>query len=91
MLLTHIIRAMRSKYGDGAVAVTASTGIAAVNIGGITIHSFAGIGLGDSPVDVLINRVLNSFRICERWKTTKVLIIDESAFFMVCRHAIINT
>ena len=29
----------------------ASTGIAACNIGGSTIHSFAGIGLGKQPID----------------------------------------
>lgn len=33
-----------------SVAVTASTGIAACNIAGVTLHSFAGIGLGTESV-----------------------------------------
>lgn len=44
VLLREIIKALRFKYkkeGD-AVAVTASTGIAACNIGGVTLHNFAG-------------------------------------------------
>ncbi|ORY32230.1 hypothetical protein BCR39DRAFT_42421 [Naematelia encephala] len=32
------------------LAITASTGMAAVNIGGCTLHSWAGIGLGQLPV-----------------------------------------
>lgn len=45
-LLKYLIQEMKSKYGELAVAVTAPTGIAAINVGGTTIHSFAGIGLG---------------------------------------------
>lgn len=37
--------------------VTASTGIAAVNVGGCTIHSWAGIGLGEDPVAQLAGRI----------------------------------
>lgn len=44
VLLREIIAALRLKYRSrpDAVAVTASTGIAACNIGGTTIHRFAG-------------------------------------------------
>lgn len=34
----------KPKHPSGAVVVTAPTGVAAINIGGQTIHSFAGIG-----------------------------------------------
>jgi hypothetical protein len=46
-LLRYVIQEMEKLHGGkGEVAVTAPTGIAAINIGGQTIHSFAGIGLG---------------------------------------------
>ena len=59
------------------IAVTASTGIAAANIGGQTLHSFAGIGNGLDARSVLIARVKRNVRICQRWRETQVLVIDE--------------
>lgn len=40
------------------LAVTASTGIASVNIGGSTIHSWAGIGLGKESAEKLVGKLL---------------------------------
>ncbi len=47
-LLRYVIQELLKKYGDEGVAVTAPTGIAAININGMTVHSFAGIGLGNN-------------------------------------------
>ncbi len=46
-LIKYIIQELIREYGEDAVAVTAPTGISAINIGGQTIHSFAGVGLGN--------------------------------------------
>ncbi len=56
--------------------VTASTGIAAVNIDGSTLHSFAGIGLGQEDVGILLRKVNMTAK--ERWRKARVLVIDES-------------
>src|SRR6266478_1143474 len=53
-------------------------GIAACNIGGVTIHSFAGIGLGIEKAEELAKRVRINKKASSRWLRTKVLIIDES-------------
>jgi len=45
-LLRYVIQELEKLHGEGGVAVTAPTGIAAINIGGQTIHSFAGLGIG---------------------------------------------
>ncbi|CAK0813481.1 unnamed protein product [Prorocentrum cordatum] len=55
--------------------MTASTGMAAVNIGGCTVHSFAGIGLGEGPRRVLVARAVKTAR--RRWSEAECLIIDE--------------
>jgi hypothetical protein len=55
-------------------------GIAACNIGGVTIHSFAGIGLGIDNADVLAKKVSRNKKATARWMRTKTLIIDEGAY-----------
>jgi ATP-dependent DNA helicase PIF1 len=44
--LKYVIQELKKKFGSKNVAVTAPTGVAAINVGGSTVHSFAGIGLG---------------------------------------------
>ncbi|KAF1849288.1 uncharacterized protein K460DRAFT_245076, partial [Cucurbitaria berberidis CBS 394.84] len=59
VLLREIIAALRKKYvrEPDRVAVTASTGLAACNIGGVTLHSFSGIGLGKEPAEDLVKKI----------------------------------
>jgi ATP-dependent DNA helicase PIF1 len=65
-----------------SLAVTASTGIAGLNIGGTTVHSFAGIRLGKEPAEKLAEAIKLSGRLRERWQKTRTLIIDESGLFL---------
>lgn len=79
VLLREIIASLKRKYSSAgdAVAVTASTGMAACNIGGTTIHSFSGIGLGIEEAEFLINKVRKQRTASGKWSRTKVLVIDE--------------
>ncbi|CAG8781719.1 26020_t:CDS:2, partial [Racocetra persica] len=63
--------------GNDAVAVTATTGLAALNIGGTTLHYFAGIGLGQGTIQELVKKVRDNRSARQRWIDCKVLIIDE--------------
>ncbi|KAL5518664.1 hypothetical protein ACEPAH_347 [Sanghuangporus vaninii] len=74
-LLREIIKMLGGLSSE--VAVTASTGIAAVNIGGTTLHSFAGVGLGKGDAERLVEMVKTSKFALNRWRTTKTLIVDE--------------
>ncbi|KAF3903485.1 hypothetical protein ABW20_dc0108288 [Dactylellina cionopaga] len=78
VLLREIITALRKKHKNyDSVAITASTGLAACNIGGITLHSFSGIGLGRESVEQLVKKIRRVPKSKQRWLRTKVLIIDE--------------
>ncbi|PPQ98949.1 hypothetical protein CVT24_003576 [Panaeolus cyanescens] len=79
VLLREIIKTLRKLHvkNSDAVAITASTGIAACNIGGVTIHSFAGIGLGLESAEDLVVKIKKNKKAATRWMRTKVLIIDE--------------
>lgn len=77
LLLKSLIKALKKQHPDGSVAVTASTGLAACNIGGMTLHSLTGIGLGKGDARTLLKRVKRQQRNRKRWKNLEVLIIDE--------------
>jgi len=79
VLLLEIIWNLRKKYmrEPDRVAVTASTGLAACNVGGVTLHSFAGIGLGKEEVPELVKKIRRNQKAKNRWMRTKVLIVDE--------------
>lgn len=79
VLLREIIRA-RGGRGHPGLAITASTGIASVNIGGTTVHSWAGIGLGLEDAKKLGGKFLGQpkfERVRQRWQSVQTLIIDE--------------
>ena len=65
------------KENNVAVAVTASTGIAATHLQGTTLHSWSGIGVRDHFSQKDLEKLLTTDRIKRNYKKTKVLIIDE--------------
>jgi hypothetical protein len=81
-ILSTILRANNNE-GIGITArkkkivVTATTGVAACNIGGITIHSFAGIGVGSGSYEEMAQRVMSNEYTKQRWRECDILIIDE--------------
>jgi len=59
------------------VYLTATTGIAAYNIEGMTLHSFMGFGTGDGELSFLLKRILKKKNIVQRIIETDILIVDE--------------
>ncbi len=65
------------KIEETPFAITASTGIAATQIGGVTLASFAGIGVADSLSKRDLDQIAAREAILRRFTNIEVLIIDE--------------
>lgn len=59
------------------VAVTASTGIAATHIGGMTVHSWSGVGARDTFTQYDLDQIMGREKTVARIKKTHVVVIDE--------------
>lgn len=76
---THVVSAYAAYLREHEVgfAVTASTGIAATHIRGMTIHSWSGIGIHSELTDDEVRRIAESRYVSKRIRKASVLIIDE--------------
>lgn len=76
-VLKGIIENVRKNLGPGSIAVTAPTGKSALNIDGQTIHSWAGVGLGQESRYQLCDKILANEECLARWNKCQVIVIDE--------------
>ena len=74
-LINRYIAFLREHKVD--VAVTASTGIAATHMGGVTIHSWSGLGVRDTLSEWDLEILESRAYLWKRFENVKVLIIDE--------------
>lgn len=65
------------KDHDVDLGITASTGIAATHMGGVTIHSWTGLGVRDTLSDYDIDTLQEKQYLWKRLEKVRVLIIDE--------------
>lgn len=76
---THVVNQYISylREHNVPVGITASTGIAATHMGGMTIHSWSGIGVKDDLTEHDLESIAEKPQLRKRMQETKVLIIDE--------------
>ena len=73
---SYLLRHLIGLLPPSETVVTASTGVAACHIGGMTLHSFAGIH-DVGPLKILVDRIQKQQAILKQWKSCQHLIIDE--------------
>lgn len=76
---THLIQIFKqwAQQNNKKMAVTALTGTAAFLLGGKTIHSWSGIGLGTNSVESVVEKCTMRKHLRVKWRTTDILVIDE--------------
>lgn len=73
--MQHIIKVLKKMKKN--VYITASTGIAATHIGGVTLHSFGGTGIKLDNLNHILVKVDKNPDARKRWQDCQVLVIDE--------------
>lgn len=76
---THTVNAFVEWLRNSGIepSVTAATGIAATHVGGMTLHSWSGIGIAESLSKADVDRIASKEHIARRIQKAKVLIIEE--------------
>jgi ATP-dependent DNA helicase PIF1 len=74
------------------ITVTALTGCAAVllNCKAKTLHSWAGIGLGNSPIEQLVSKIKKNKFSKKNWLNTNILVVDEISMFSLKLFNLLN-
>lgn len=99
---THTVNSFVTWLRDHGIepAITASTGIAATHIHGMTIHAWSGIGVRTSLSEADVDQIASKEHVARRIQKTTTLIIDEVSMLsapvlamvdMVCREVKRNT
>ncbi len=76
---SYLLNFLKRNYPVSRLEITASTGVAAINVGGSTIHSWSGIGLANMPIEKIIENIfsLKASRTRKRIRQARALAIDE--------------
>ena len=76
---SHLLQFLKRYSTQISLEITASTGVSAINVGGSTIHSFSGIGLGNLPLEQTIENIMlpKMSRVRRKIRQTNILAIDE--------------
>ncbi|MBS1985820.1 MAG: AAA family ATPase [Bdellovibrionales bacterium] len=74
---SYVINKFLSKLDRNLFPVLASTGAAAVLIGGRTFHSFFGLGIMEGGIEATVQRALENKRVVKRLNKARGVVIDE--------------
>lgn len=89
-LIRAIHKHAYSRFRD--IHVTALTGCAAVllNCKAKTLHSWAGIGLGNGSIEQLVTKIKKNKFAKSLWKSTEILVVDEVSMLSLKLFNVLN-
>lgn len=68
---------MKSYQKNRKIAVTSTTGTSALLLNGTTVHSYLGVGYGNTSVKSLVDKICEWSWLRKRWNELECLFIDE--------------
>jgi ATP-dependent DNA helicase PIF1 len=74
---SFLIKQLPAFFKEKRVAITSTTGISALGIEGVTIHSFMGVGLGKKSKDILLSEIQRYRNVKKRILCLDILVVDE--------------
>ncbi len=74
---SHLIRAFMSRQSAKQMPILASTGAAAVLVGGRTFHSFFGLGIMEGGFEATVTKATRERRVLKRISDVEGFILDE--------------
>ena len=72
---SYLLKQILARLPADTTFATATTGVAACAIGGVTLHHWAGIGGGDRPVGALAQSAVRKRGV--QWRSARTLVVDE--------------
>lgn len=72
---SYILSKLKEKIPK--LVITSTTGIAAVNVKGQTLHSWAGVGICNRPIDQTVEKILKKSSVKNQIQKCQILAIDE--------------
>lgn len=89
-LIRKIYQHANNTFRD--IHVTALTGCAAVllNCKAKTLHSWAGIGLGNGTIEQLVSKIKKNKFLKSIWKKTEILVVDEVSMLSLKLFTVLN-
>ncbi len=76
---SYLLNFLKKELEGKNLQITATTGIAAINIGGVTLHSWANLGIEEYPIEKIAEKILSPRGTNTRKKiqNTDILAVDE--------------
>jgi ATP-dependent DNA helicase PIF1 len=74
---SFLLKQFMKEIDSDDLPILASTGAAAILVGGRTFHSFFGLGIFEGGIQATIERALDNKRLVKRLKETDGIVIDE--------------
>lgn len=73
---SYTLNKIKDKYKE-RLHITSTTGISAINVNGQTLHSWAGIGIADKPVEEVVKKIRKKATLYKTILCCDMLAIDE--------------